>query len=201
MFAITSRLLLRPGWSDDAPALTAAVANEKIVRNLALLPWPYGEGDARWFLDHAHGKGAPEFLITSRALGSSEIIGGIGLHEDPEDPDDEPEIGYWIAEKHWGKGYATEAARAVIDIARHTLRLKRLKSAYFTDNPASGKVLRKLGFKPTGAIVPRRSTGRGGDVQAVLMALDLESAGVDPMPDARLNSDTPMPQMQMMLAA
>ncbi len=195
MFAVTERLLLRPGWTEDAPALAAAVANEKIARNLAELPWPYGEEDARWFLDHVHGKGRPEFLITSRARGSAEVIGGIGLHDDPEEPSEAPEIGYWIAERHWGKGYATEAARAVIGIARHTMRLPGLKSAYFTDNPASGKVLRKLGFRPTGKVVPRRSAGRNAEVATVLMALDFAVDADGPTSDAR------MPQMQMMMAA
>jgi RimJ/RimL family protein N-acetyltransferase len=195
MFAITERLLLRPGWSDDAPALTRAVANQKIVRNLALLPWPYSEGDARWFLDHVHSKGIPEFLIFTRTGGAPELVGGIGLHDAPEDPTGDPEIGYWIAEPHWGKGYATEAARAVVNMARHSLRLKSLKSGYFVDNPASGRVLRKLGFKPTGKVAQRHSNGRGETVPCILVERIFGREEADNLPAM------PTRQMQMQMAA
>ncbi len=194
MFAVTERLLLRPGWADDAPALTAAVANEKIVRNLAQLPWPYAQSDALWFLNTVHGKGIPEFLIFTRH-GEPQLVGAVGLHADPEDASGDPELGYWIAERFWGQGYATEAANAVIQIARWTLKLKSLKSGYFTDNPASGRVLQKLGFRSTGHVVQRHSAGRGGPVPCVLLSLDLAKAeGPDerPMPSA---------QMQMQMAA
>jgi RimJ/RimL family protein N-acetyltransferase len=194
MFAVTQRLLLRPGWADDAHALTAAVNNEKIARNLAQLPWPYSQNDALWFLTNVHGKGIPEFLIFTRH-GEPQLVGAVGLHADPEDPEGDPELGYWIAERHWGKGYATEAARAVVDIARWTLKLKSLKSGYFTDNPASGKVLRKLGFRATGHVVPRHSTGRGGDTPCALMALDLVKSEEPSTPPVRTA------QMQMQMAA
>jgi RimJ/RimL family protein N-acetyltransferase len=193
MFAVTDRLLLRPGWAEDAPALTRAIANEKIARNLAMLPWPYGEDDARGFIGFMWGGHPVEFLITRRD--TSEIIGGIGLHDDPDEPG-EQELGYWIAEPHWGQGYATEAGRAVLDIARDTLRLPRLRSAWFHDNPASGRVLAKLGFRPTGQIVPRRSVGRGESVPAVLVAQALAAEGDAPLPPMRSSA-----QMQMQLAA
>ncbi len=172
MFARTERLLLRPGWVDDAPALARAVAHEEIVRNLALLPWPYVEDDARVFLEHVHGKGGPEFLIFARTDSAPALVGGIGFHADPDFPAGAPELGYWIAPEHWGKGFATEAAKAAVDIARHTLKIPALKSAYYVDNPASGRVLAKVGFRPTGRIVPRYSVGRRAEVQAVLMELD-----------------------------
>jgi RimJ/RimL family protein N-acetyltransferase len=192
MFAVTERLLLRPGWIDDAPALTKAVANEKIARNLAMLPWPYNQSDAESFLTNVHGRGVPEFLIFTRH-GIPQLIGGIGLHADPQDSNGVPELGYWIAEAQWGKGYATEAGRAVINIARWTLKLPRLTSGYFTDNPASGRVLAKLGFKSTGQIVRRHSTGRGADVACQLLSLGLSNADEKDGPKAM----RPSQQMQM----
>lgn len=196
MFAVTERLLLRPGWGDDVPALIAAVNNEKIARNLAQLPWPYGESDARWFIDHFHGKGAPEFFAFTRTGGAPQLVGAVGLHEDPEEPEGNLEIGYWIAEKYWGQGYATEAARAVVDLARLSLRMKALRSAYFEDNPASGRVLTKLGFKPTGKVVNRQSRGRGEAVRCVLMELSFA-----PLAEKRATPAMRSSQMQMMLAA
>ncbi len=198
MFARTERLLLRPGWVDDAPALAQAIANEKITRNLALVPWPYDEGDARWFLEEVHSKGGPEFLIFSRETSPPALVGGIGFHADPEHPAGAPELGYWIAEEHWGKGYATEAAKAAVDLARDSLKIPALKSAYFTDNPASGQVLRKIGFRPNGRVVPRYSTGRKSEVQAILMELRFaEGADSDPETPRAM----PPVQMQMMQMA
>jgi RimJ/RimL family protein N-acetyltransferase len=192
MFAVTERLLLRPGWNDDAPALTKAVANEKIARNLAQLPWPYREEHAREFLSTVHGKGIPEFLMFTRH-GEPQLIGAVGLHADPLDPTGPLELGYWIAEAQWGKGYATEAGHAVINIARWTLKLPRITSAYFQDNPASGRVLTKLGFKSTGRVVQRHSVGRGRTTPCQLMTLSLADSEKTGGP----TSMWPSRQMQM----
>ena len=86
----------------------------------------------------------------------------------------ETELGYWIGRRHWGQGYATEAGRAVIDIAR-MLGHERLVASHFVDNPASGRVLRKLGFAPTGKVTARHSCGRGGESPAMEYALQLDS--------------------------
>jgi RimJ/RimL family protein N-acetyltransferase len=171
MFARTERLLLRPGWVDDASALQSAIAHEEVALKLARLPWPYTLSDAHWFLNQERSEGDVSFLIFARTAGTPHLIGGCGIH----DQDGEPEIGYWIAPPYWGLGFATEASRAVIDIARHTLRLSRLVSGHFTDNPASGNVLRKLGFRATGRIENRMCLARGKEAPCALYALDLDS--------------------------
>ena len=158
MFARTERLLLRPGWSEDAPALLRAIADERVVRNLANAPWPYRPEDAETFLARERHPAEPAMLIFLRTDGPPELIGGIGFGRKP---DGRMELGYWLARDHWGRGYATEAGRAVLAGARESLRLKRIEAGHFLDNPASGRVLEKLGFRPTGAIVPRFSAGRG----------------------------------------
>jgi RimJ/RimL family protein N-acetyltransferase len=172
MFARTPRLLLRPGWIDDAPALATAIAHEDVAFKLSRLPWPYNVADAQWFLGLERGQGDVNFLIFLRSAAVPQLVGGIGILDDETG---QPEIGYWIAPAHWGQGYATEAGRAVMDIARNGLRLPRLVSGHFIDNPASGRVLRKLGFTPTGQVVPRLSLARGQDVPCVLYAADLEA--------------------------
>ena len=181
MFARTERLLLRPGWVDDAPALTDAIAHESVAHKLARLPWPYSVDDARWFLGQDRAEGDANFLIFARTQGVPKLIGGIGLHPDDEG---ETEIGYWIAPPYWGLGFATEAGRAVVSIARHTLRLPKLVSGHFVDNPASGNVLRKIGFKPTGRVANRMSLARGKETPCVLYALDLSDADDEDMPPA-----------------
>ena len=177
MFARTERLLLRPGWVEDAALLAATIANPAIVRNLATAPWPYGEAEATAFLTdlmaQSHAANLPNFLIFLRTHAEPRLIGGCGL---AQTADGDIEMGYWIAPSHWGLGFAHEAGRALVQIARDGLRLKTLHAGHFTDNPASGKVLRKLGFVPTGRIVERQSMARRGAVACVDYALDLTAA-------------------------
>jgi RimJ/RimL family protein N-acetyltransferase len=85
------------------------------------------------------------------------------------------EIGYWISRNHWGNGFATEATRAVLSVAR-SLGHDRIEAGHFLDNPASGRVLRKLGFTPTGEHRPRRSAGRGTVVTSVIYETRLKAA-------------------------
>jgi RimJ/RimL family protein N-acetyltransferase len=87
-------------------------------------------------------------------------------------------MGYWIGRPFWGRGYATEACQALIDIAR-ALRLPSLEGSHFLDNPASARVLEKLGFEPLGIVAPRMSCARGQEVPARLMRLRLQHSSVE----------------------
>ena len=80
MFARTPRLLLRPGWKEDASALAAAIGDFAVVSRLARAPWPYGLDDAEGFLSADHGR-LPNFLIFARTHGSPRLVGGIGLDQ------------------------------------------------------------------------------------------------------------------------
>jgi RimJ/RimL family protein N-acetyltransferase len=170
MFARTDRLLLRPGWTEDAEALFTAVADEGIVRNLASAPWPYRLADAEAFLATEREASAPAFLVFRRTDGAPKLAGSVGFGRRP---DGELEFGYWIARDHWGLGYATEAGEAALALGRHSLKLARVHAGHFLDNPASGRVLQKLGFKPTGLVAPRFSAGRGEAASCKLFVADL----------------------------
>jgi len=168
MFAVTERLLLRPGWIEDAPALAAAIGDQEIAQRLARVPWPYSEGDAESFLNMPSDPLRPHFLICLRS--NNRLIGGIGLSGDGE-----AELGYWIARDHWGRGYATEAGRAVLALADSSLRLPRIRARRAIDNAASAKVLRKLGFHPTGKKTWSASLA-GGTMETRLYAREREEA-------------------------
>ncbi|UAK24231.1 GNAT family N-acetyltransferase [Sphingomonas nostoxanthinifaciens] len=155
MFAITERLLLRPGWAEDAPVLAAAIGEAAIARNLARVPYPYAESDAAAFLALPQEPGRPRFLIFLRD--GATLIGGIALDGESEG---DANLGYWIARAYWGQGFATEAGRAVCALADASLRLPRLRASHSLDNPASGRVLGKLGFRP-GLQARLHSLGRG----------------------------------------
>jgi RimJ/RimL family protein N-acetyltransferase len=177
VFHRSQRLFLRPPFPEDWEAILAHMGgDETIARNLATAPWPYGADDARAFAAMPQNPKLPHFLVTLPGTG---VIGSAGMGEH----DGVPEIGYWIARDFWGHGYATEAAGAVLRIAR-TLGHQRVTAGHFTDNPASGRVLRKLGFVPTGQIVRRASRGRGGVADSVEYALDCDPE-VAPMPIKR----------------
>ena len=151
MFARTSRLTLRPGWPEDAPALTAAIAHESVAFKLSRLPWPYTLDHAESWLTAPPENGGEHFLLIAHDRGPEPVlVGGMGLHPAEAEWAQGLEIGYWLTPAAWGRGYATEAGRALVDIARHALGQRRLLGRHMVDNPASGHVLRKLGFVPTG---------------------------------------------------
>jgi RimJ/RimL family protein N-acetyltransferase len=174
MFARTPRLLLRPGFPEDAPALAHAISDLAIVRNLSVVPWPYTIRDAEAFLASPRDPVLPSFLIFERTDGAPRLIGSCGLGRRPSGA---VELGYWIARRSWGRGFATEAGKALVDIAR-TLGLAQLEASHFIDNPASARVLEKLGFESTGIVAPRMNCARGEEVPARLMRLHLGTRAI-----------------------
>jgi len=183
MFARTKRLTLRPGWPEDACALTAAIAHESVAMTLSRVPWPYGESDARAWLTMPRTRTDVSCLILAHDTPTPRLIGTIGLH--PVDDTSDHELGYWLTPDAWGRGYATEAGQAMLDIARHALGLDRVVAGHFIDNPASGAVLRKLGFRPTGVVERRFSRARGHHVECATFVCDLTHDDLDrPMPIA-----------------
>lgn len=181
MFVRTERLLIRPGFIEDAPALAAGIGDLAVARNLSSVPWPYSRDDAVAFLTGEVRTGELASLIFMRSGDAPLLVGGIGLNPVGNDRHDwgigpAMELGYWIARPYWGLGIATEAGRAVIETARST-RMAPVVAAHFVDNPASGRVLAKLGLQPTGRIVPRYCASRCTDVPALLFALPGDDEG------------------------
>ena len=169
MFARTERLLLRPSWAEDASEIYATIADERIVRNLSRAPWPYALEDAQEFVAREAHIHFPNFMLMQRTDGAPRLVGtcGLGEHEDGV------ELGYWIAQPFWGLGYATEAARAVVGIAR-ALGHSKLVGRHFIDNPASGRVLRKTGFRATGRVEMLQSRGRTEPAPCAIYEQDLD---------------------------
>lgn len=175
MFARTPRLTLRPGWPEDATALTAAIAHEAVAFRLSRLPWPYTIEHAAEWLNRPKG---PEVVLQILAHEGPcpRMIGAIGIH--PDEALGGYEIGYWLTPDAWGRGYATEAGRAMLGIARYGMGLKRLHSGHFIDNPASGRVLAKLGFRNTG-VEMRQCLALGIDKPCATLDLDLSEGSCE----------------------
>lgn len=172
MFIRSERLFLRPGWPEDRDELYGAIADPGVVLNLSRVPWPYTREDAGQFLDLPEAHAHPRFLITLPGRDGTRVIGSVGLNE----AEHGPQLGYWIARAHWGQGFASEAAQAVLGLAR-TLGHRRIVARHFIDNPASGRVLRKIGFRPTGRSLELYSAGRGETGTALEYAVDLAGLG------------------------
>ncbi|WP_300030299.1 GNAT family N-acetyltransferase [uncultured Roseobacter sp.] len=130
----TKRLVLRPHQAGDAAALVALIGNRNVARWLPHVPHPYTEADAQAFF--ARRRERDEALaITLDGV----LIGGCGIDE---------ELGYWLGEPYWGQGYASEAARALIDRYFEQTQAP-LMSGHRIGNAASRRVLCGLGFTDT----------------------------------------------------
>lgn len=194
MFARTERLLLRPGWAEDAPAIAQAIGDEMIVRNITSAPWPYGPDDAAAFLQDWTSGHPTRFLMIQRTASAPRLIGAIGLESAVAGSAGAPELGYWVARPYWGLGFATEAGRHMVELAR-TLGHRQIQATHFSDNPASGAVLRKLGFCATGRRLPRFSAGRGAVADSVEYAHDLgsDSKAEGPATASAMRCENPWP--------
>ena len=145
----TTRLVLRPFTAADSAAVERLAGDTRIASTTLHVPHPYLDGMAEaWIATHpaAWAEGSRvTFAITSR---EDELQGAISLHLDPEHS--RGELGYWIGHPYWGHGLATEAAAAVLEFAFRTLLLNRVQASYLPRNPASGRVVEKLGMQREG---------------------------------------------------
>ena len=145
----TERLTLRAPRLEDAEAVAMLANDRRIAENTLRIPHPYSLADAQAFIAAANTDGETVFLITAEG---GRIIGACGV--DKRDGV-EPEIGYWLGVRHWGRGYATEAARAVVDHAFGELGCDVLLAGARVNNSASRRVLQKCGFRWTGVALHR----------------------------------------------
>jgi len=144
LFLKTDRLTLRPFRPEDAPAVQRLAGNWKVARMTARIPYPYPGGAAEaWIAGHdaerADGTAYPFAIDLAERL-----VGAAGVMRSTET---EHELGYWIGEPWWGQGVATEAARRLTQFAFEDLCADRLLARHHVDNTASGRVLRKCGFR------------------------------------------------------
>ena len=145
----TERLILRPFALSDAPAVQRLASDREIARNTLLIPHPYPEGAAEeWILGHDDQSNNHIFAIAPRDGG--DVMGAIGLHV--ETYHRRAEIGYWLGVPYWGQGFVAEAAKAVVGYAFDELGMNRIFAFHFTRNPASGRVLQKIGMHREGTM-------------------------------------------------
>jgi RimJ/RimL family protein N-acetyltransferase len=146
----TERLVLRAPRLEDMEQIAMLANERRIAENTARIPHPYTLKDAEAFLAAANRSDAERtFAIT---LADGTLIGacGLELREGPGAAGTTPELGIWLGVPYWGRGFATEAVRALIDHAFEDLELEALQAGARVTNPASRRVLEKCGFQWTG---------------------------------------------------
>ncbi|MCD6012165.1 MAG: family N-acetyltransferase [Flavipsychrobacter sp.] len=143
----TPRLQLRKIEVDDIPSLVKYAGNKKISDYVLNIPYPYNEPDAVFRISYVvqgfKNKARYVFAIILKETG--EFIGEIGLHMDSNNGT--AQLGYWVGERFWNKGIATEAVKKVLEFGFTKLELNRIFATCHVDNPASGKVLLNNGLK------------------------------------------------------
>lgn len=171
---ITDRLILRHFVLADAPRVQELCGNWNVVSMLAMVPYPYPDGAAEeWIATHEAARAnmtSFQFAIEHNSV----LIGAITIA--PSASSETKELGYWLGEPFWGKGFATEAGHRIVDFAFEELNLALLCSGYQVVNQNSGRVLRKLGFSDAGREM-RLSLARGCEVETALVELTRREAG------------------------
>jgi [ribosomal protein S5]-alanine N-acetyltransferase len=142
----TERLILRSYTDADIPELMPLIGARAVAATTLRIPHPYTQQDAKEFI--ANTQQSSLLRRTIRMRENETLIGGIGLNL--EEQHHRAELGYWIGVLHWGHGYATEASRAMLQYGFEKLRLNRIYAQHFGNNPASGRVLAKLGMRYEG---------------------------------------------------
>lgn len=151
----TERYLLRPLNLSDAPAVARLAGQQEIADTTISIPLPYSEDQARaWMSTQTGQNGEREVVFATMDMRTGGLIGRIGLR-DTDTEHSQAELGFWIAVHVWRKGYGTEAARAVVGFAFDRLRLNRVYTHHMVRNPASGRVLEKIGMKREGLLRQR----------------------------------------------
>ncbi|WP_153978089.1 GNAT family N-acetyltransferase [Paenibacillus xylanilyticus] len=149
----TKRLCLRLFEESDAATVTELCNNYNIYKSTLTLPYPYTLDCAlSWIQHHRHNfekEKHYEFAICDRATGT--LYGAIALSYDHRY--DHGEMAYWIGEAYWGMGYATEASQAILHFAFHVKRFHKVYGRHFASNPASGKVLQRIGMIQEGVLM------------------------------------------------
>ncbi|HJZ29479.1 MAG TPA: GNAT family N-acetyltransferase [Hyphomicrobiaceae bacterium] len=163
----TQRLLLRPFQTADAPQFARLAGDWAVASMTSDIPHPFDAEQALAWLKPARGE--VRFAIVGDG---GQLIGGAGYYRRPSGI---AELGFWLGKPWWGQGYATEAARAVLAHGSRDRRLPGFSSAHFVDNPASGRVLAKLGFTPVERI-PIACAARGYHVDAITYRLERHRA-------------------------
>lgn len=169
----TARLQLRAFRLDDAADVQRYAGDYDVARMTSTIPYPYEDGMAEaWIATHPMERAEQHTLTWAIELPSkARLAGAVSLTVKTNT--ESAELGYWIAKPYWGRGYATEAATALVAFGFDELGLHRVFARHMTINPASGRVMQKAGMTYEG--VRRHDMRRLGEWRDVAFYSILES--------------------------
>ena len=145
----TERLFLRGFTAADAPRIQALAGEREVASGTLTIPHPYEDGMAEiWIAGQAEAWDAKQMFTLAMTTGADGLVGAVGLRLVPEHR--RAELGYWIGVPYWNRGYATEASAGVLEYGFTELSLNRIVARHYQRNPASGRVLEKLGMRHEG---------------------------------------------------
>jgi RimJ/RimL family protein N-acetyltransferase len=169
----SERLILRAWRPSDAEAMFELFNNWEVVRWLSLPPWPYVIDDARSYIDGAIHRSSEDAEESYAVTLQAEVVGAIGVRLRPPSHLQRaagPNFGYWIGRPYWGRGYMTEAVRALAGAVFGRGPHDAIFSGAFTDNAASLRVQEKTGFVRDGDTM-LHARPRGSDFPHINTAL------------------------------
>ncbi len=145
----TPRLVLRPFRDDDGPAVERLAGERSVADTTLALPHPYPAGGATtWIAGHDPGWRAGTTMVCAVTKEPEDLVGAAGLTIVPAHR--RAELGYWIGRPYWNLGFATDAAHALVWYGFAHLGLNRIQALCFTRNPASARVMQKVGMTHEG---------------------------------------------------
>ena len=145
----SKRLVLRPFTLGDADDVQRLAGAEEVADTTLNIPHPYADGLAEaWIESHADAFRERERVALAITDSSAVLVGAISLRL--ELGHERAELGYWIGVPYWGRGYAAEAAAAMVRYGFTELGLNRIHAHHLARNPASGRVLEKAGLTHEG---------------------------------------------------
>nr|WP_325183049.1 GNAT family N-acetyltransferase [uncultured Oscillibacter sp.] len=158
---------LRPWRPSDAADVASAANNPKIAANLRnVFPSPYTLADAEWYVGDCIAQGE-ERQLTRAIVIEDRAAGSIGVFVKDDVYEKSAELGYWLAEEHWGRGVMTEAVRQLCREAFRRFDILRIYAEPFSDNLGSRRVLEKAGFTCEGTM--RNGVYKNGRVHSYCM--------------------------------
>lgn len=146
----TERLILRPFCRGDAKYIQRLAGDRDIADTTMTIPHPYEDGMAEEWIaaEEAACEDGKSITLATVLRGDESLVGAVGIKIERDH--DKAELGYWMGKPYWNRGYATEAARALVTYGFRELRLNRIHAAHMARNPASGRVMEKLGMRMEG---------------------------------------------------
>jgi len=156
---VTERLVLRLPHEEDIEAIASLAGNRRVAEMLAAMPHPYSQENAADFVRRAQAGQIGRCVYAITLADSGHFVGCCGINNGHPEPG--LALGYWIGEPHWGRGYATEAAHALTDLAFRATNTDRLHASCRVTNAASRRVIHKCGFQYAGmGMMDSRAAGR-----------------------------------------